>query len=357
MSNIDWKTVKGNKVGFDDENKEIIAPAFYKDYKKKQGWFEQKQLVQTGEGIKEVAPVHREVAIKHSYGNTLKTPLLPESPKSLNTKDTYLLYGDNKMSKQFKVYKDAIKHEFVIDIEEGVGVNIKLDGKPAIYDAGVLKFLSSQKINKQTVNGISIPDNIKKEIEDARARVKEKRQLEIIDREADRPSPKIDENKFFIYSIGFESHRIYPQSHEKAITNIIKSGIEPDMVFSGSRNKTRKYPETHDDHIPASYVKKDGDKYSAEGYASVWSEDVFAFPIEIVEAEINKIKEQKLKLKSEKEARISAIFAKARATGEKQILNKWSEECNDPEESCDIDNIIEYAMPDGTVKTERHHTY
>ena len=61
--------------------------------------------------------------------------------------------------------------------------------------------------------------------------------------------------------------------------------------------------------------------------------------------------------KANKEKEIKAIFDKAKATGEKQLLNKWSEDCNDKNEDCDIDIIYEYAMPDGTVKTERHHTW
>ena len=40
-----------------------------------------------------------------------------------------------------------------------------------------------------------------------------------------------------------------------------------------------------------------------------------------------------------------------------QVLSKTHDECNDPDESCDIDEIIEYAMPDGTTETVRHHTW
>ena len=54
---------------------------------------------------------------------------------------------------------------------------------------------------------------------------------------------------------------------------------------------------------------------------------------------------------------IHAIFEKAKATGEKQLLNKWCEYCNDKNEDCNIDTIHAYAMPDGSVKTERCHTW
>lgn len=53
----------------------------------------------------------------------------------------------------------------------------------------------------------------------------------------------------------------------------------------------------------------------------------------------------------------NAIFAKAKETGEKQLLSKWSEPCNDPKEECDIDMLHEYALPDGSTKITRSHTW
>jgi hypothetical protein len=48
---------------------------------------------------------------------------------------------------------------------------------------------------------------------------------------------------------------------------------------------------------------------------------------------------------------------KAKTTGEPQLVCSWSEDCDDPNEDCSCDNCYEYAMPDGTFKTERHHTW
>lgn len=79
-------------------------------------------------------------------------------------------------------------------------------------------------------------------------------------------------------------------------------------------------------------------------------------------AELAEMKEQekerkKLEKEEEKKERIEALFAKARETGEKQVIEQYSVPCNNPEEDCDIDIITVYAMPDGTRKTERHHTW
>ena len=71
----------------------------------------------------------------------------------------------------------------------------------------------------------------------------------------------------------------------------------------------------------------------------------------------NKNRHFYIKKREKKENERKAIFDKAKKTGVKQELKRWSEECNDPNEDCDIDIIIEYAMPDGTIKTERNHTW
>lgn len=61
--------------------------------------------------------------------------------------------------------------------------------------------------------------------------------------------------------------------------------------------------------------------------------------------------------KATAEAKRKAIFDKAKETGEKQELEHRPEPCNDPNEECDIDLVYAYAMPDGSIKTERQHTW
>jgi hypothetical protein len=55
--------------------------------------------------------------------------------------------------------------------------------------------------------------------------------------------------------------------------------------------------------------------------------------------------------------RVEEIFTKARETGEKQILSSTMCECNDKSEECSTDIVTVYAMPDGTTKTNRQHTW
>jgi len=65
----------------------------------------------------------------------------------------------------------------------------------------------------------------------------------------------------------------------------------------------------------------------------------------------------KIEAKKKKQAEIAAKFDEAQKTGEPVLLRKWTEDCNDPKEECSVDIIYEYAMPDGTTKLERHHTW
>ena len=52
-----------------------------------------------------------------------------------------------------------------------------------------------------------------------------------------------------------------------------------------------------------------------------------------------------------------AKFNEARETGKPVLLKSWTEPCNDPREECSLDGVRQYAMPDGTIRTERNHTW
>lgn len=52
-----------------------------------------------------------------------------------------------------------------------------------------------------------------------------------------------------------------------------------------------------------------------------------------------------------------AKFDTARQTGKPVLLRRWTADCSDPEEECNLDIVCEWAMPDGSLKTERQHTW
>jgi len=50
-------------------------------------------------------------------------------------------------------------------------------------------------------------------------------------------------------------------------------------------------------------------------------------------------------------------FAEAKRIGQPILLRRATVECDDPREECDLDIVCEYAMPDGTKKVVRKHTW
>ena len=84
----------------------------------------------------------------------------------------------------------------------------------------------------------------------------------------------------------------------------------------------------------------------------------------ISKARLDQIKADKVAAEAKKAAdekaetdRVDAIFATAKETGKKQYINHYMADCNDPREECSTDVVTVYAMPDGTTKTERQHTW
>jgi hypothetical protein len=47
----------------------------------------------------------------------------------------------------------------------------------------------------------------------------------------------------------------------------------------------------------------------------------------------------------------------ARETGKNIVINRYTEDCNEPSIECSTDIITVYVTPDGETKTERTHTY
>lgn len=68
-------------------------------------------------------------------------------------------------------------------------------------------------------------------------------------------------------------------------------------------------------------------------------------------------REAKEAAKRAREEERRARFDEAKRTGQRVELRSWMEDCNDPREECSTDSVTEYAMPDGTTKTERLHTW
>lgn len=74
-------------------------------------------------------------------------------------------------------------------------------------------------------------------------------------------------------------------------------------------------------------------------------------------AHVNKEAAVEAEKKAVEEAETAAKFTEAKKTGKPVVITQWMEDCNDPHEECSTDIITVYAMPDGTRKTSRIHTW
>lgn len=95
-------------------------------------------------------------------------------------------------------------------------------------------------------------------------------------------------------------------------------------------------------------------------------ETMHEIPAEIVERMAQKIiNERNAKERARKDeyaAKEAVAFQKARETGEKVQIRRWTVPCSNGEadggeEECSTDVVVEYALPDGTKTTEQHHTW
>lgn len=109
-------------------------------------------------------------------------------------------------------------------------------------------------------------------------------------------------------------------------------------------------------------ASKDSFHRKAFNLISSQNEAYYGYPHEIVTAfdmklkDIIRIEEIVERVKAENE-KIKAIFDKAKKTGEKQLIFRWWDDCDEPDEQCDLDLVHLYAMPDGSEKIERQHTW
>ena len=92
------------------------------------------------------------------------------------------------------------------------------------------------------------------------------------------------------------------------------------------------------------------------GKAFTWIELGDKFEIDMVSLVIPLMDAKKKKEEIEQK-RIDDLFEIAKQTGIAQEISHYLCGCNDKREACDVDIVTTYAMPDGTVKTERHHTW
>lgn len=76
-----------------------------------------------------------------------------------------------------------------------------------------------------------------------------------------------------------------------------------------------------------------------------------------IQPKLEKEEKEKADRIKKAEQKRQQIFLIAKETEQKQILRTYHDDCHDPHEECNMDIITVYAMPDGTEKIIRSHTW
>lgn len=265
-----------------------------------------------------------------------------------------LIWDDEERSFLFKwkaVGSDD--REFNIYTEDGYFGHAKVD-------LSNKRIFCSFKLNKKEMKGVSLPENIFKEIKSSCEEVK----ANFIEKFNRIVNEIVIGKKSINFSIvGCD----YPHYHAWIDDTEGLKNVQAIMEEAIKRLTGETYISNSCDYIKYR-LKQDIAKKSdlnkkafnliynteVQKYHNFDKDIVTSFDMNLSDAlKLHKYLENKNK----KEEKVKNIFEKAKITGTKQFLNSWSEPCNNPHESCDIDNVVLYAMPDGSQKLERYHTW
>lgn len=216
--------------------------------------------------------------------------------------------------------------------------------------------LNNIKINGKTVAGVGLPEDILKEV----IALHKQMQYNNLQKRL---------NSDIRYTLNdTDSYGIYNGISEFDITEIvsdIKKQLNSDATIYADDiarilNKDEELmkiaintyipnPEGNWNDEYMTWFRKAVEKKAAPGNGIIPNNVIRKKIIAIITPQIEKKKEDNIKIQD--------IFNMAKKTGEKQQLNRYITDCNDPKEECSTDIVIEYAMPDGTIKTIRSHTW
>ena len=79
--------------------------------------------------------------------------------------------------------------------------------------------------------------------------------------------------------------------------------------------------------------------------------------LEEIKAKIENTEMERQAEKEKAKVERQAKFDEAKEAGKPVELNRYMDDCNNPREECSTDIVTVWAMPDGTTKTTRQHTW
>jgi len=206
------------------------------------------------------------------------------------------------------------------------------------FDIAQYIYSKIKKLNKHEDIYLSIPEEIYNEIKQIEKEVLEER----IEEE------KKKELKEWVWGIGGDSWkiRIWPVGIDTQYRQDLKEMVEFIERHQSEFEKLLREKSRPDEDT--------GGFYTLDGFVYYIShQDLMEIYKPIKEAYDRKKAEREMK----EEERIKKAIEEAKRTGEKQVLAHWSEDCNDPNEDCDLDIVYQLIDGDGKISYKREHTW
>lgn len=229
-----------------------------------------------------------------------------------------------------------------------VEIMFKLDGETAWkgtsrYDekSGVIYFIRPVKIGNGKIKGIKLGDakieQIKawkeEEIKKYDEKLKELRKIRV---------------KTFRWAVAADTNHVYVSTDE-----IENHSVKTDQLEE--IEEAMKYIDLQD-------LAKISKKVKGPELNTINGNDWLEVSVDVslIREAVNRlrrVKKEKAQKKVQNKKYVAAQVNKARITEEKQEITRYLDRCDEDEEECDWDIVTVWAMPDGSTRIERHHTW
>jgi hypothetical protein len=237
----------------------------------------------------------------------------------------------------FEIFPDETKVE---NMDFITPVHYKNKTVQAHYNLdGVVRFYSTEIIDGQKINGLKVEGIEKQKLDNL---FKEKEQ----EREKQKEEIRHYIPKKIQYKQGDETGHIYISTDEIEDTEL-KEKCE---ILKEIETLMNEYWR----EFSLREVVKQSKKLD-EIYYEIETEKLLSLLKPAIEAKEKEDAEREERRRKKEEER-KRIFEKAKETGEPQLIGRYPIFVNDDPEN-DVDIVSVWAMPDGTVKEERIHTY
>lgn len=179
----------------------------------------------------------------------------------------------------------------------------------------------------------------------------------ILKKEEYKNNEKIEKEKLFkkLYE-EINDEEIIDMNYDTSYKFHISSNKENELLFDRIVCKLKASDNYFTEELEPYKTDFDWGDYTMTTYYKV--------PVKIIkniyEKALNILKEKEDKeklIEIKRQEKINSFIQKAKETGVKQEYSRWCEPCNDKNEECSMDLVIQYIDGNGNFSYEREHTY